>query len=139
MIVLGDTAQIRAIGGAGGGLSTEPVSWDPFYYSSGANGGKGYLLLGSEDVSVSPQAAVDAAIVPAVCGRADFDDDGDVDGQDLDTFAACFSGPTIPHIETPMCSAADLDKDNDVDQSDFGILQQCYSGAGNPVDPNCAK
>ncbi|MBP7934594.1 MAG: hypothetical protein KA354_08090 [Phycisphaerae bacterium] len=139
MIVFGETAQIRAIGGAGGGLSTEPVAWDPFYYSSGANGGQGYLLLASENVSIDAEATVDAIIVPAVCGQADFDDDGDVDAEDLNTFASCFSGPAVPRSDTPTCSATDLDKDHDVDQADFGIFQRCYSGENQLADPNCMK
>lgn len=70
---------------------------------------------------------------------SDFDQDGDVDQDDLITFAGCAAGPGIPRINTPTCKAADLDADGDVDMDDFGIFQRCYSAAGNPVSPNCAS
>jgi hypothetical protein len=43
--VIATNATIQARGGAGGGLSTEPVPNDPFFYSSGANGGLGYVYF----------------------------------------------------------------------------------------------
>ena len=57
----------------------------------------------------------------------DYDRDGDIDGDDLKVFAACFSGPAIPYTGT--CAGADFDRDGDVDQSDFGFMQRWYSGA----------
>jgi len=43
--IITTNATIQLRGGAGGGLSTEPVPNNPFYYSSGANGGSGYVYL----------------------------------------------------------------------------------------------
>lgn len=73
-------------------------------------------------------------VIPA-CVPPDFDCDGDVDGDDLESFDACASGPAIPL--TFDCKDKDLDGDNDVDQSDFGHVQRCYSGEANPADPTC--
>lgn len=61
-----------------------------------------------------------------------FDLDGDVDADDLNTFLPCLSGPTI--LRADGCAMADLDRDGDVDQTDFGLLQQCFSGADTPPD-----
>ncbi len=68
---------------------------------------------------------------------ADFDDDGDVDGDDLTAFEACASGPGVS--TSSGCQAKDLDHDNDVDQSDFGRFQRCLSGSGAAANLNCAS
>ena len=65
VISLTDGALIQAIGGAGGGLSTEPVANDPFFYSSGANGGTGYLKLDFDDILVADTATLDASVIYA--------------------------------------------------------------------------
>ncbi len=65
----------------------------------------------------------------------DFDDDGDVDQDDVDAMAQCAMGPMVPL--PPGCDDKDLDGDGDVDQTDFAKLQLCISGAGIPADPNC--
>ena len=44
-LIITSNATIQVQGGAGGGLSTEPVPRDPFVYSSGANGGSGYVYF----------------------------------------------------------------------------------------------
>ncbi len=79
-----------------------------------------------------------AALTVAGGAPVDFDDDCDVDAADLDSFAACESGPAIPHAGGESCQRADVDVDGDVDQDDFGVCQRCYSGENNPADPNCA-
>lgn len=63
-IALGSSAVLSAIGGAGGGLSTEPVAFDPYFYSSGANGGLGYVQFMTNDLDISPDTVVSAAVVP---------------------------------------------------------------------------
>lgn len=76
----------------------------------------------------------------AVCPfPGDFDSDCDVDGDDLETFGSCASGPGIPHGGTSTCQGADQDDDSDVDQSDFAVFQRCLSGPDVLADPNCAK
>ncbi len=66
----------------------------------------------------------------------DFDDDGDVDADDVAYLRACRSGPAVPQPD-PACAAARLDADDDVDQDDFGIFQRCLTRAGVPADPDC--
>jgi uncharacterized lipoprotein YddW (UPF0748 family) len=66
---------------------------------------------------------------------SDFDEDGDVDGDDYGSFETCASGPGIPLASG--CEGKDFDGDQDVDHSDFGIFQRCYSGGGIAADPNC--
>lgn len=68
---------------------------------------------------------------------ADLDGDCDVDGDDLDAFESCASGPGVPHDQSENCQQADVDDDSDVDQSDFGVFQRCLSGEGNPDEPDC--
>jgi hypothetical protein len=63
-ITLLETAVIEAIGGAGGGYSTETVPFDPFRYSSGANGGLGYAVLGTSNLSIAAGATVNATVIP---------------------------------------------------------------------------
>ena len=72
-----------------------------------------------------------------------------MDGDDLEVFEACATGPAIaydPQALPPGCTlvpdgngyiAADFNTDQDVDQSDFGLFQRCYSGPHNPADPAC--
>jgi len=86
--------------------------------------------------------------------KADFDADGDVDGDDLAVFESCATGPAVPYNPAelpepePGCTlapdtnghiAADFDEDDDVDQSDFGAFQRCYSGEGNPAEAHCGN
>lgn len=77
--------------------------------------------------------------VTAVCAPPDLDDDCDVDGDDIDAFESCASGPAVPHSNTAMCRRADFDDDGDGDQEDAAVVQRCYSGDGNPPDPDCAN
>jgi len=44
-VVLDPDGLLQANGGYGGGLSTQPYSWDPPAYSSGADGGLGYVRI----------------------------------------------------------------------------------------------
>ncbi len=67
--------------------------------------------------------------------RGDFDHNGYVNADDVDHFAACASGPTVPQ-ENVNCADTKLDGDNDVDQDDYGLMQICIYG-DVPVDPTC--
>jgi len=87
--------------------------------------------------TASPIAPEDG--LPHTPSPGDFDDDCDVDDNDLTTFISCASGPAVPHNGTPTCQDADFDQDGDVDTSDFATLQRCISGPGNPADPACAN
>ena len=99
------------------------------YWHDGGLSGHGACLLGA----ASPQRS-DVPSTPPI--PADFNNDGDVDQNNVDAFEACASGPDIPL--TPDCEGKDFDNDNDTDQSDFGIVQRCLSGEDNPADPTCA-
>jgi hypothetical protein len=79
-------------------------------------------------------------------GPADFDQDGDVDQNDLMIFESCAGGPGTPYSAAcPLAPdvnghvPADFDGDDDVDQADFGRFQRCLSGESVPADPNCAN
>ena len=91
--------------------------------------------------SGTPIAALDAVqchgmglppslvVVPRGHIEGDYDNDGDVDLDDLELFKACFSGPTVPLPEG--CESRDFDGDSDVDQTDFGVFQRML-GKGVP-------
>lgn len=108
------TFYIKTAGGSSG-TNLGPVYFDAIY------------LENSSDVSLWN---------PTACGHPlDFDTDCDVDGDDLDLFETCASGPGVPR--STGCEGKDFDQDSDVDQADFAVFQRCYSGEGNPADPNC--
>lgn len=135
-VTLGPAAIVEAIGGAGGGLSTEPVSRDPFFYSSGANGGQGYLFICAGQTSIDTGATLTITLQQSTAeAPADFDDDGDVDIEDAAAFRDCASGANVPFVGN--CAQADFDHDLDVDPDDFGIFQRCFSGENTPADPCC--
>ena len=67
----------------------------------------------------------------------DFDNDGDVDADDVNAIDACASGPTV--ALAAGCEDKDLDNDNDIDQLDFAIVQRCISGEGVCPDPQCME
>jgi len=90
---------LEAKGGPGGGISTMPI-WHPDF-SSGANGGMGYVRITANEFNLhlAVFAAAFGSVYPdlnynPVC---DFDDDGDVDGSDLAVFASEFGRTDCPH------------------------------------------
>ena len=87
------------------------------------------------DTGVGTAPIVDIGAYEYIPG--DFDRDGDIDADDMKTFAACASGPAIPYAGD--CGKADFDKDGDVDQSDFGVLQRCFSGTNGRVQADCVQ
>ncbi len=66
----------------------------------------------------------------------DYDDDQDVDQNDIELFMHCISGPMLPR--EAGCDEKDLDNDGDVDLVDFAVMQLCLSGDGLLGDPYCA-
>ncbi len=63
-ITLTDDAAISAVGGFGGGLSTQPYSNDPEGFSDGANGGIGYVAFNAPVLDIASGASIDAQVVP---------------------------------------------------------------------------
>ncbi len=61
-ILLDDDGIIQALGGYGGGLSLQPYNIDPAAYSSGANGGMGFLWL--EGNTLDLRGTIDAVVIP---------------------------------------------------------------------------
>ncbi|MBU1054226.1 MAG: VPLPA-CTERM sorting domain-containing protein [Proteobacteria bacterium] len=61
-ITLGENALIQALGGYGGGLGTQPYSNDPAAYSSGADGGMGYVKFSANTLDL--KGTIDAAVIP---------------------------------------------------------------------------
>jgi hypothetical protein len=59
---LSEEALIQALGGYGGGLSTQPYSWDPAAYSSGADGGIGYVKLSADILNL--HGTIEAVMIP---------------------------------------------------------------------------
>jgi hypothetical protein len=97
---------------------------------------------------------LDDMVYGSVPSKSDFDEDGDVDADDLGIFTACATGPAIPYDPgvlpepAPGCTltpngdghiASDFDEDGDVDQLDFAVLQRCYSGENLLADPTCVS
>lgn len=64
-VSLGASVITFAVGGAGGGLSTDTVAFDPFFFSNCAHGGDGYVLIDAAIVDIDPDAIIDATLVPA--------------------------------------------------------------------------
>jgi hypothetical protein len=101
-----------------------------------ADAGDYDCVLSNECGSATSAAA---SLTVTACSPADFDQDGDVDGDDLTLLGSCKTRDRVRHSGTNLCRVADLDDDNDVDPNDFGIYQRCYSGANVPAEPSCAE
>jgi hypothetical protein len=61
----------------------------------------------------------------------DFDEDGDVDLADFDTFASCFTGPDGGPVD-PGCEPGDFDADGDIDCEDFDLFALAWTDPGAP-------
>jgi hypothetical protein len=105
------------------------------------------LHLYYKTLNGSPSQIIDLSVpgcLPVV--PADFDEDCDVDTDDLMLFKTCAAGPALSY--RPGCTlpqdgnghiAADFDLDDDVDADDFGVYQRCYGGPDVPAEPLCAQ
>jgi hypothetical protein len=108
---------------AGGGYQVSGTVGQPDASAAGAMSGGDYALTGGFWGVTFPVCTT--FVVP------DYDQDCDVDQDDLQLFEACASGPGIALAAT--CEAKDFDQDDDVDQSDFGAFQRA-----SPV-PMCCR
>lgn len=110
-----------------GSLPTVPAASGTWYlHLKGYNGND--VGNGTYDAALDVYAHVDA----------DFDNDCDVDGDDLAHLLSCDLGPAIPQAST-SCQNADLDNDGDVDQADLGLWQPCFGGTNQPPAPDCGN
>jgi len=79
----------------------------------------GWINLDDAEKYVAPEAEYCEGSLPGDC-----DGDGDVDLDDLGTFAQCITGPGTPH--GPDCACADIDGDEDGDLADFAAFQLAF-------------
>jgi len=120
-IVLSSTGACTALGGTGGGISTMPV-FDP-NYSSGANGGLGFLRVSGASVALA--GTINALLIcgdncpDGTCG--DLNADGRHDGNDVAGFVACL-------LTGSGCPCADTDCNHLVDLADVGWFVICLLG-----------
>jgi hypothetical protein len=72
-------------------------------------------------------------------GAGDFDGDSDVDRDDYDQFAQCFTGPGGGPV-SPECTAGDFDGDEDIDCDDWELFQFVWTDPTAPPSlPPCAS
>ncbi len=86
-----------------------------------------------------PQADKDAlAAFLDSLGRREFDHDGDndVDGADLASFTACYTGPGSFYTPDDACSISDVDQDGDVDDDDYALFLTVYTGSQDDCNAN---
>lgn len=70
----------------------------------------------------------DFALCPASLGPGDFDEDGDIDSNDLTFFTFCMQGPDMTYSGGNFCLGGDFDADLDLDMHDAAGLQQSFTG-----------
>ncbi|UCE59028.1 MAG: M28 family peptidase [Phycisphaerales bacterium] len=75
---------------------------------------------------------VDNAGVTTDLPDGDYNDDGEVDLADFDTFLACFTGPDLGPIDV-TCLPGDLDGDADIDCDDWDLLLDLWTDPINPL------
>jgi hypothetical protein len=135
----------------GGGYD---LTWSTIDGGGGTSTGGGFSVSGTigQADAVSQAAPLSGGVFELVGGFwvsfgpactsysvFDFDEDCDVDLDDLEVFAACALGPAVEHHTDPICQQADVDSDGDIDQDDYSAFQRCFSGANKLADPDCAS
>ncbi|NLE60527.1 MAG: hypothetical protein GX616_19450 [Planctomycetes bacterium] len=112
----------------------------------------GELVAGGGFTTAGGQVSAYWARWGPVSVGPDLNCDQHVDGDDLDIFEACATGPGVPlnpaalPEPAPGCTlmpdgnghvTADFDSDGDVDMADFAVFQRCWSGEGEFVNMAC--
>jgi hypothetical protein len=96
------------------------------------------LLVGTDQIVLHAYRSLDGAAFRLVdtitmyAAYADFDDDADIDYDDVVIFSGCLSGPDVP---TPpggcapeLFDSTDVDGDGDTDLADFRAVQRAFTG-----------
>ncbi len=92
---------------------------------------RGGGLFGTDDPTLEYEV-----LVPVITD-SDFDNDGDVDLEDLAHMQLCYSGPETVQ-SAANCLDARLDADSDVDAADMDLFVACASGPTLLASANCA-
>ena len=79
------------------------------------------ILITSAEIAVTPVT------------RGDFDEDGDIDGDDAAQMEAWFTGPDGGPL-TLLQAIGDFDGDDDIDCDDMSLFDAAWTGPGNPSD-----
>ena len=100
-----------------------------------------YSVVGTGNADGSVVQPVDYSPTGSFAGGSlwfgvDYDNDGDVDIDDVNIFAACALGPEIAQA-SPACLDKRMDGDADVDATDFGIFQRCLGAPSMTPPPGC--
>lgn len=117
-VTLASGSLVQAMGGVGGGISTLPV-FDP-NFSSGANGGKGYVRIAGPVLTLA--GTIDAVLIcgdtcpGGLCG--DLNGDGLHNGYDIAGFTQCL-------LTGAVCDCADFDCDRIVAPPDIAGFVNC--------------
>jgi len=117
VVHVGLGALLRALGGAGGGISTMSIN-DP-NFSSGANGAIGYVRVLSAAATI--EGTVEAELIVADPCPADLDEDDVIGLSDLSVLLSNF-GATGGVSRTD----GDLDGDDDVDLTDLALMLAAF-------------
>jgi hypothetical protein len=118
---------------AGSGTLVAPTGWD---YSTITAGETRYYYFGVPTGQMAQTLSILLTWNRKITAPPDLDRDDDVDGDDLEVFRSCLTGPSQGLIPSG-CADVDFDGDGDVDQSDFGVFQVCFSGPDIPADVRC--
>lgn len=116
-------------------LDGDGNTWEPVPYDLDRNP---RFIQGSGEPGLRSVTVDMGAFEFQVAGPAtgDFDEDGDVDAADYETFVGCMTG--ISACGPMGCGPADIDGDDDVDLNDFDGMAPCVFGpAVGPVGGDC--
>ncbi len=130
LVVAGDdwADEFHWAANAGGGL-TGGV-FDSFYWADTTDVSGSGLLWSMFDLGHGPAANNLAFEIAGEWSPfGDFDQDCDVDADDLAALVSCLdaSGPGVPSVQSDCVAVFDADGDQDVDLSDFAVFQESYA------------
>ena len=128
-ITLGIDGLIQAVGGYGGGLSTQPYTNDPPGFSSHADGGMGYAMVQAETVNF--QGTVDAVIITENPCGCDLNTDGRCDMQDWLLFGEDWGRTDCNEVGVDC--ECDLNVDGTCDMQDWLLFGEDWGRTDCPI------